>query len=290
MATLEDKILGEKKHYYCSSDEEDGDDNVSDNGSEKGGKEDGLEAAAATPMNAGRWEGSSKNTGPKGVIKDWQRFKQLEIEKRQEQEMERLELSKKLCLTMTNSEAQQPKTQEEDPDLAALMNDEQFLEDFRKQRMEEMILASRLPKYGHVFHLNTGEEFLKAIDDEDKSTTVIVHIYEENVKPCKMMNQSLAQLAKQYPNVKFCRMVGSSAGMSHSFKIDGIPALIVYKEGNVIGNFVRITDELGEEFYDGDVENFLIENGIIFDRFCVPDIVQTGAGEDDDAGSDWSLE
>uniref|UniRef100_A0A0A9VZ40 Phosducin-like protein n=1 Tax=Lygus hesperus TaxID=30085 RepID=A0A0A9VZ40_LYGHE len=292
MATLEDKILGEKKHYYCSSDEEDGDDYVSDNGSEKGGNGGGLEATAATPMNAGKWEGSSKNTGPKGVIKDWQRFKQLEIEKRQEQEMERLELSKKLCLTMTNTEAQpaKPQPQEEDPDLEALMNDEQFLEEFRKQRMEEMMLASRLPKYGHVFHLNTGEEFLKAIDDEDKSTTVIVHIYEENVKPCKMMNQSLAQLAKQYPNVKFCRMVGSSAGMSHSFKIDGIPALIVYKEGNVIGNFVRITDELGEEFYDGDVENFLIENGIIFDRFCVPDIVQAGTGEDDDAGSDWSLE
>ena len=28
------------------------------------------------------WDGSSANTGPKGVIKDWQRYKQLETEKR----------------------------------------------------------------------------------------------------------------------------------------------------------------------------------------------------------------
>ncbi|CAB0004771.1 unnamed protein product [Nesidiocoris tenuis] len=274
MATLEDKILGEKTHYYCSSSEDEGND--SDPGSDREGAEGGLKSSPSQPQPkepVGKWEGSSQNTGPKGVIKDWQRFKQLEIEKRQEQELEKLELAKKLCLTMSNPEPQTQQQEEEDPELAALMNDEQFLEEFRKQRMQEMMIQSRTPKFGHVLHLSSGEEFLKAIDGEDKSTTVIVHIYEESVKACKTMNQSLAQLAKQYPNIKFCRMVGSSAGMSHRFKIDGVPALIVYKEGNVIGNFVRITDELGDEFYDGDVENFLIENGIIFDRYWSKSVV-----------------
>ena len=38
-------------------------------------------------------------TGPKGVIRDWQRFKQLEAERRQQQDQERLALAKKLAVT-----------------------------------------------------------------------------------------------------------------------------------------------------------------------------------------------
>lgn len=40
---------------------------------------------------------------------------------------------------------------------------------------------------------------------------------------------------------------------------NGVPALLVYKSGNLIGNFVRLTDEFGDEFDDEDVESFLIE-------------------------------
>ena len=39
------------------------------------------------------------NTGPKGVVADWRRYKQLETEKRAENERERLALAKKLALT-----------------------------------------------------------------------------------------------------------------------------------------------------------------------------------------------
>ena len=39
----------------------------------------------------------------------------------------------------------------------------------------------------------------------------------------------------------------------------GVPALIVYKGGAVIGNFVRLEDELGDDFCPSDLENFLIE-------------------------------
>ena len=38
-------------------------------------------------------------TGPKGVIKDWQRYKQLEAEKRASQSLEKMQLAKKLTLT-----------------------------------------------------------------------------------------------------------------------------------------------------------------------------------------------
>jgi len=41
--------------------------------------------------------------------------------------------------------------------------------------------------------------------------------------------------------------------------VGGLPAILVYKKGEVIGNFVRLTDEFGDEMYPADVESFLIE-------------------------------
>ena len=38
-----------------------------------------------------------------------------------------------------------------------------------------------------------------------------------------------------------------------------MPALLVYKNGEVVGNFIKISAELGEDFYATDVESFLLE-------------------------------
>ena len=40
---------------------------------------------------------------------------------------------------------------------------------------------------------------------------------------------------------------------------NGLPALQIYKGGALIGNFVRLSDQLGDDFYAGDVEAFLQE-------------------------------
>lgn len=70
MSTLEDKILGEKLHYYCSSSSEDeGNDDSGDSDKEYNDvkcTEDTAQYAAPA-----EWDGVSNNTGPKGVIKVW---------------------------------------------------------------------------------------------------------------------------------------------------------------------------------------------------------------------------
>jgi hypothetical protein len=78
MATLDDKLLGEKLHYYCSSSEEE-DNNDDDDGDRKTSSQGAESSIAPPPINEG------PNTGPKGVIEDWRRYKQLETEKRAEQ-------------------------------------------------------------------------------------------------------------------------------------------------------------------------------------------------------------
>lgn len=69
MSTLEDKIMGEKLQYYCSSSE----DEKEESGGEGGDEADQAkaEAAAAPPVadmtqDMTHWQGNSANTGPKG--------------------------------------------------------------------------------------------------------------------------------------------------------------------------------------------------------------------------------
>merc|ERR1712227_1123475 len=83
MATLDDKLLGEKLHYYCSSSEDEvGSDDEND--TKSGSRSEQASGSSTALTQSQPWDGSSANTGPKGVLKDWQRYKQLETEMREE--------------------------------------------------------------------------------------------------------------------------------------------------------------------------------------------------------------
>lgn len=270
MSTLENKILGEKLHYYCSSSSEDEENDSADSDKEIEDEKYPQIITDSIEPSFSEWDGTSSNTGPKGVIKDWQRYKQLQAEKRDEQDKERIKLMKKLSLTCRSSlDEEKEKIMQTDPDLAELLTDE-FLLEYQKQRMKEMLAKTEKLRFGRIINLETADQFLEAIDNEEKSITIIVHIYENNIPGCEAMNGSLISVADNYPYVKFCKILGSVAGLSKHFKKEGVPALLVYKAGQIIGNFVHITDYLGEDFYASDVENFLIEHGMLTDKNCIP--------------------
>lgn len=292
MATLEDRLLGEKLQYYCSSSEDEDGDDDDDDDERNEDSSPGKEADLPSPQSEIRgWEGASANTGPKGVLKDWQRFKQLESEKRMEQEQERILLAKKLAFTCRShlddeKDKENERKEEEDVDLL----DEEFLLQYISKRMEEMIVTtSNKAQFGRLITLDNGEMFLDAIDKEDAGVTVIVHIYDQDAMGCDAMNGCLTCLAQEYPHVKFCKLPASAAGVSSHFKVTGLPALLIYKGGQMIGNFVRLTDEFGDDFYATDVESFLIEHGMLMDKILVPPgIKDSSIPQDDD--SDFSLD
>lgn len=279
MATLEDKILGEKLENYCSSSESESDfeeDASNQIGSGKGGGSSKLQFISEDNIKEqSHWSGSAANTGPKGVIRDWQRYKQLETEQRNHQDQEKLELIKKLSITArTNREDDEAKKQQQlDDELEELMSDD-FLLEYQKKRIAEMLeITGNLPSFGTLAELNSGEEFLKMVDSEQKTITVIIHLYNQKLLTCNKMNVALSELATDYTHVRFCKMLSCVAGLSKTFNSNGVPALLVYKAGNMIGNFVRITDDLSDEFNSSDVESFLIELGMLPDKSCVPVIM-----------------
>jgi hypothetical protein len=271
-------MLGEKAQYYCSSseseDEEEGDHCYND---EKDPEDRRVKSGASKEpsfipeANVDKYNGRCTNTGPKGVVQDWRRFKQLENEKRDEQEKERLALARKLAVTCRSqlddeSEAakdaafmQQLETEFDDID-------ELFLKEYQQKRVEELRRTyDAVPKFGKVHELSTAG-FVDEIDKEQASVIIIVHIYEKGMAACDSMNRCLDCLAADYPSVKFCRIRASEARLSINFAVSGLPALLVYKQGELIGNFVRLVDEFGQDVYPADVESFLIEHSLLPDQ------------------------
>jgi len=112
--------------------------------------------------------------------------------------------------------------------------------------------------------------------------TVVVHVFEDDVDGCLAMNGCLVCLSQQHPRVKFCKVSGRVAGLSERFRVSGVPALLVYKAGQLVGNFVRLTDEFGDDFFASDVESFLVQHGMLPDQTCVPRIIKNTDQDDSD--------
>ncbi|CAG2165954.1 unnamed protein product, partial [Oppiella nova] len=251
-------------------------------------------------------------TGPKGVIKDWQRYKQFESEKRESDEREKLELMKKLSITcrshleeeLAKKAANQSSGGDNEDEFGDDMNDP-FLKEYMIKRMKEMMEqidsdGKERPVFGKLLVLNSGAEFLEAIDKEMKFVTIICHIFTNNIQECIDMNGCLDCLAKQYANVKFCAIEASIAGMSKHFSKSGVPALLVYKAGNLLANFVRLGDEFSDRFFAVDVERFLVESVAVvllihgvLNESLIPNIITTrtsrireGAIDNEDDDSD----
>lgn len=69
MSTLENRILGEKLHYYCSSSSEDEENDSADSDKEIEDEKYPQIITDSIEPSFSEWDGTSSNTGPKGVIK-----------------------------------------------------------------------------------------------------------------------------------------------------------------------------------------------------------------------------
>lgn len=202
------------------------------------------------------------HTGPKGVINDWRRFK-LESMDQESLPPQKRELLRQMSSSHKHKENPNRKMSVQEYELLK-EEDENCLKKYRRQCMQEM--HERLsfgPKFEGVYELDSGEAFLEVIEKEHHLTVVVVHIYKNGVKGCEELNNCLDCLATEYPSVKFCRINAVSSGAGERFSDDVLPTLLVYKAGELLGNFLAATQHLNKEFFATDVEAFLNGYGLL---------------------------
>lgn len=228
MSTIEDKILNGPRLHYCDEGDDDirreeidqEDDKASDR-VETGDASSLFQRPSEDELPQTRWRGTSSNTGPKGVIEDFNR-----------KELDDL-----------------------DAEFQALMNDESILKEYITKR-----ISDNIPTFGQVYHLRNGDELLEAIDKENPNVLVIAHIYTKYSRPCSNLNRCLNELANELKHIKFVTLDASVTGLSGNFKENGVPALLAYKAGDLVKSLVQLEEFLDKNFDASQVKELLIDN------------------------------
>lgn len=254
MATMEDRLLGEKLHYYCSSDESDIEEEDEGNKEENEFDVDKSRQAKLNEisekeayMNGPR----QHNTGIKGVKEDARAYQLYILQKEQEKLDDLAKTAARFCLN------ERPKSDDE----FDLEEDDEFMAAYRSKRMTEM-KEKAIPTFGRIIELS-DKDYCDVIDGAHPSIDVVVYVYEDHLAACRRYKDCLSRLAEEFPKCMICHIRASKAHMSANFIQKGLPCFIKYRGGDVKKTWVNIRDFIGDDAeYDVLVEG-MQDNGVL---------------------------
>ncbi|ORY22584.1 thioredoxin-like protein [Naematelia encephala] len=163
-------------------------------------------------------------------------------------------------------------------------DDERMFETYRRQRMAEMRKEEKLGRFGSVLPLGR-EDFVREVtegskekvegeleddeeeEDEDdegipqkprrlRGTGVVVFLYKDSVPLAQHLRPLLSQLAAAHPATKF--MAIRSDLCIPNYPDRNVPTLLVYRNGDMVGNIVAGAGLNGMKTTVQDLESLLI--------------------------------
>ncbi|CAG9530893.1 unnamed protein product [Cercopithifilaria johnstoni] len=232
MADLEAKLLYSDTAGYCSSSDEDSMKVDKVDSTLQRCYNEGTATKQLVPRN-------HSNTGPKGVLEDY-KIRKAQLKEEESKRYEEIIARAKMCTLSGESENCN-------------------LEDIRRKRLLEM--KDRLYALRKIDELTDKEQFLNYIESS-QDRWVLIHIYDDDNEGCMTLNKVFNTLAVRHPTFKLGKVLPSTIGLSSQFKMQALPTLQVYRNELLVGNFIRITDQLGENFTADQLIHFLSENDI----------------------------
>ncbi|KHN30269.1 Viral IAP-associated factor like [Glycine soja] len=129
------------------------------------------------------------------------------------------------------------KTSEELEDLEDDLDDDRFLQEYRKKRLAEMQEAAKVLRFGSVI-LISGSDFVREVSQAPSDVWVVVILYKEGIPECGLLMQSIEELALRYPSTKFVKIISTDCIPNYPDR--NLPTLLVYNNGAVKGNYVGL--------------------------------------------------
>ena len=110
--------------------------------------------------------------------------------------------------------------------------EEAVLEQYRRQRMAEIMAKQNKAKYGEVREI-TAVDYVQEVNKAGEGITVVLHLYKQGIPLCALINQYLGQLAARFPEVKFLKAISTTC--IPNYPDHNLPTLFVYKDGDMKG-------------------------------------------------------
>ncbi|OMJ70169.1 hypothetical protein SteCoe_31903 [Stentor coeruleus] len=130
--------------------------------------------------------------------------------------------------------------------------DEDIFEKYRKQRIKELQEVAKKPRFGTVIEISK-QDFIQEVNDAPKDVFVIIHLYQDYVPYCRLIDQCMISLARKFINHKFIRIQATRC--VENFRDSDCPAIIVYKNSEVTHQMIACAGLLGgNRISEGSIE------------------------------------
>lgn len=149
-------------------------------------------------------------------------------------------------------------------DLAELedLEDEGFLHEYQERRRREMQAAAAAARFGAVVPVLKPEYTAEVTQASADGTVVWCHMSLGRPQS-RLLAELMTQLARKYPEVKFCDIAASRA--VEGYPESNTPTIVVYRNGDVVRQYVTLMELGGGSTTLHDLEKVLVDVGAVVD-------------------------
>lgn len=131
---------------------------------------------------------------------------------------------------------------------------ENELELYRQKRILEMKAKAMKNRFQGLTEI-VKDEWLKEVTEGSKSCSVVVHLYQNSLIECQLMDEALTSLSNKFKYVKFLRIKYDQA--IENWPERNLPTLFVYEKGALKSQLIT-ANSIGGKQMTSDGKQYLI--------------------------------
>lgn len=143
--------------------------------------------------------------------------------------------------------------------------DENFLEKYRQQRVQELSFLTKKAVYGSVYPISKPD-YSREVTDSSVNAPVLVNLTSglgTNVES-RILTELWREAAQEYGEVKFCEIRGDMA--IEGYPDRNCPTILVYNKGDIVKQIVTLMTLGGVRIGMAEIDKLLIDVGAIKDN------------------------
>lgn len=109
-------------------------------------------------------------------------------------------------------------------------DDDTALNRYREQRLRELREQAAKERFGDVMEICKAD-WVKEVTDASNSSWVVVHLYQDRVMECRLLEQVLLSIARKFKAVKFVKILSTAA--VENWPDRNLPTLFLYHDGKL---------------------------------------------------------
>ncbi|PUZ58395.1 hypothetical protein GQ55_5G506800 [Panicum hallii var. hallii] len=117
------------------------------------------------------------------------------------------------------------------------LDDDRFLEQYRKLRLAELREAAKAARFGSIVPI-TGSDFVREVSQAPSDIWVVVFLYKDGIPECGLLQNCLEELATRYAATKFVKIISTDCIPNYPDR--NVPTILVYNSSAVKGTYVGL--------------------------------------------------